>query len=575
MKLFGVGCLIVAGGWLLPIINSDAQSTNCVSPPLGLVSWWRGEGNGLDHEGINHGTVMGGGGFTTAKVRRGFLFGGGGDDYIALPPNMFPAPSFGSGNTPFSFEAWFQTTSGGVILGQQDQAPFDTTISGNVPALYVGTNGHLYAQMFWGADNPLESAGSMADGGFHHVAITYDGSTEVLYLDGVAIGSTSFSQEGYSDTYFYQLGTGWSDGWPATPGGWYPFNGLVDEPSLYARALSAAEVLALFNAGSSGKCAPPDGPALVHRYSFNEAADSELASDSVSGSHGLLLYASTDAPYTNGAPDGSGFTGTGRLTLRGTNGYVSLPPRIISWLSNATFEAWVTWNGPGTSVWQRVWDFGFNDHGTNASGVGTNYLIFSPSRGGTDLMGFEETIVNPFGSDSDPNSLILYGATKLPLGQPMYIAVTYDPLAGLSQIFINGTLVNSVSKPLNQMRHFTDYNNWLGRSQWTRDPFFNGQYDEFRVWDGILSSQDIAEHYAAGPDEQFVRVRPTLFLTRSGAEMIFTWQTNYTAGFRLQSVTNLAAGTWLDVTNAVTVTNAANQVKLQGTETGRFYRLKR
>ena len=47
-----------------------------------------------------------------------------------------------------------------------------------------------------------------------------------------------------------------ADGWPATPGGWYPFNGIVDEASLYARALTASEVTSLFQAGSAGKCAP-------------------------------------------------------------------------------------------------------------------------------------------------------------------------------------------------------------------------------------------------------------------------------------------------------------------------------
>jgi hypothetical protein len=552
-----------------------AQVTNCVSPPPGLISWWRGEGNGLDSEGINHGTVMGGGGFEVAMVGRGFLFSGSGDDYIGLPSNLFPMPASGLGNTPFSFEVWFKTTVGGVILGQQDQAPFNTTPAGNVPALYVGSNGYLYAQMFWGADTPLQSAGAVANGAFHHVVVTYNGATEVLYLDGLEAGSTSFSQEGYGDTYFYQLGTGWTDGWPATPGAWYPFTGDVDEPSLYARALSASEVASLFHAGAAGKCAPPGGPALVHRYSFNETAGSDIAADSVSGSHGTLLYASPTAPYTNGVSDGSGFTGNGRLRLQGTNGYLSFPPRLISWLSNATFEAWISWNGPANSVWQRAWDFGFSDRGTNASGLGTNYLIFSPARGGTELPGFEETIVNPFGTEPDPNSVILFGPNKMPVGQQMYIAVTYDPLNGSSQLFINGSLVSSISKPLNPMKNFTDYNNWLGRSQWTRDPFYNGEYDEFRIWDGILSPPEIASHFAAGPDQQFVRVRPYLFLAPAGTNVIVSWYTNYSTGFQLQSVPTLITTNWLSVTNPATVTNGVYQVTISATSAAAFYRLKR
>jgi hypothetical protein len=575
---FGVfsQCIVAAASF---VVSVHAQtSTNCVPPPFGLVSWWRAEGNGLDAQGINHGTIMGGGGFTNAMVGRGFVFSGSGDDYIALPPNMFPMPlSNEMGNAPFSFELWLKTTASGVVLGQQDQAPFNTALNGNVPAIYVGTNGLLYAQMFWGADNPLSSAGSVADGQFHHVAVTYDGVAEILYLDGVSIAAAAFSQQGYADSYFYQIGTGWSDGWPESPGGWFPFTGIVDEPSLYDRALSASEVAVIFHAGSAGKCAPPGGPALVHRYSFNEPADAQVARDSVSRSDGTLVFASTDAPYTNGTPDGSAFNGNGRLVLRGGNGFLSLPPRLISWLSNATFEAWVTWNGPSTSVWQRVWDFGYNDRGTNLAGIGTNYLIFCPSRGGTERMGFEETIVNPFGSDPDPNSLILFGPDKLAVGQQVYVAVTYDPLNSLSRLFINGSLVASTSKPLNAMNHFTDYNNYLGRSQWTRDPFFDGEYDEFRIWDGVLSAEDIASHYSAGPNEQFVRVRPYLFLNRAGPDVLLSWYTNFADGFQLQSATTPSASSpnWVNVTNAVTVTNASYQVRVPVGGGARFYRLRR
>src|SRR5436190_11240613 len=112
---------------------------------------------------------------------------------------------------------------------------------------HVGTNGHLYAEMFYnGAANPLQSPGVVANGSFHHVAVTYDGSTEVLYLDGAAIGSTAFTQQAYGTNYYYQLGTGWADGWTGTPEGWYPFNGIIDEASFYARALTASEVSSIF-----------------------------------------------------------------------------------------------------------------------------------------------------------------------------------------------------------------------------------------------------------------------------------------------------------------------------------------
>src|SRR5215467_4882657 len=147
MKLASIALFCLTGPTSLTL---HAQSPNCVPPPPGLISWWRGEGTGLDSWGNNHGTVMGGGIFTVAKVGRGFYFSGSGDDWVALPPDMFPMPTSGTANTPFSFEVWFSTTADGVILGQQDQEPFNTALGGNVAALYVGTNGLFYAEMFWG-----------------------------------------------------------------------------------------------------------------------------------------------------------------------------------------------------------------------------------------------------------------------------------------------------------------------------------------------------------------------------------------------------------------------------------------
>jgi len=564
----------VASAATLIWLSAASQSSSCIMPPPGIVSWWRGEGNGLDAVGINHGTVNGGGGFAPGKVGRAFSFSGSGDDFIGLPVNLFPMPGLDqNGNAPFSFEEWFKTTASGVMFGQQDQPPFEPA-SANVPALYVGSSGRLYAEFFWGATNALQTTNSVADGIFHHVAVTYNGTQEVLYLDGAVVGTQAFRQTGYANNYFYQIGTGWTDGWPDTAGGWFPFTGLIDEPAFYSRALTAAEVQGLFQAGSAGKCAPPDSPALVHRYSFNQSPGEQTVTDSISGSHGAIYYAASSSPWTNGTPDGSDFTGNGTLRLNGVSGYVDLPPRLVSWFSNATFEAWFKWYGPATSVWQRVWDFGSSDGGTNGAGNGTNYVIFTPALGGTELPGFEETTVDPFGSQIDPYALILPGPGKLSLSQEVYVAVTYDPGANIARLYLNGTLVSSTNKSMNPLIVMTDYNNWLGRSQWTRDPFFNGEYNEFRIWDGALTAQDIADHYASGPDQQFIRVRPYLWIQRATNDVLISWFTNYAEGFTLQRASS-PASSWSAVTNVPMMTNGNYYVTINPTNAAAFYRLAR
>ena len=84
------------------------------------------------------------------------------------------------GNGAFSFEAWFQTSqgSGGVILGQQDSAAYGTPQNGWSPAIYVGTDGNLYVEMFYsGTVNQTVSPVPVNDNQWHHVAVTYDGNT--------------------------------------------------------------------------------------------------------------------------------------------------------------------------------------------------------------------------------------------------------------------------------------------------------------------------------------------------------------------------------------------------------------
>src|SRR5207249_3082657 len=72
-------------------------------------------------------------------------------------------------------------------------------------------------------------------------------------------------------------------------------------------------------------------PALIHRYSFNEPNGARTVADSIGSANGAVL-------------GGAGFSGSGSLTLVGTNGYVNLPNGLISTLTNVTFETRVTWN---------------------------------------------------------------------------------------------------------------------------------------------------------------------------------------------------------------------------------------
>ncbi|MEK7413776.1 MAG: putative Ig domain-containing protein, partial [Planctomycetota bacterium] len=226
----------------------------CVEAPANLSSWWRGEGNALDTRNANNGTAQGSATFAAGKVGQAFSFDGT-NGYVALPDNFFPFPAAGTGTTPFTFETWFKTSTGGVIIGQQNTDPY-TIPTGYVPGLYVGVNGKLHAEMFMnvGGINPIISSASVNDGVFHHVAVVYDGTTETVYLDGNAAGSAAHTQQSFTGPYKYQFGAGYTNGWPNGNGGWFNFNGLIDEATLYGRALTLAEIQSIVTAGGLGKC---------------------------------------------------------------------------------------------------------------------------------------------------------------------------------------------------------------------------------------------------------------------------------------------------------------------------------
>ncbi|MHA2350643.1 MAG: ABC transporter substrate-binding protein [Candidatus Thorarchaeota archaeon] len=81
---------------------------------------------------------------------------------------------------------------------------------------------------------------------FHHVAATYDGSIMRLYMDGGVVAQRVIglpSAPGYGVEI-----SSWDES----------LNGLIDEVSIYNRALGDDEILSIFEAGSAGKTKPVD-----------------------------------------------------------------------------------------------------------------------------------------------------------------------------------------------------------------------------------------------------------------------------------------------------------------------------
>jgi hypothetical protein len=90
-------------------------------------------------------------------------------------------------------------------------------------------------------------------------------------------------------------------------------------------------------------------------------------------------------------------------------------------------------------------------------------------------------------------------------------------------------------------------NNYLGRSQWA-DPYFNGLIDEFRIYSVPLAASEIAATYALGPNQLLSTNSPGLSVVATPTSLTLSWPLA-SAGFTVQSRTNLVLGNWATVTS--------------------------
>jgi hypothetical protein len=464
-----LGALVLA---MFCVLTTGYAQSGIPVPP-GCIAWWPGDNNARDVEGGNAGALMGGATFTNqAEVGPGFLFNGS-SSYVQLPDNIFPYPTSGSGSQSFTFETWFQTSSNGVLVGQQDVAPFNNPNAGSAPGLYVGTDGKLYAQMFNGSSiNPLASTNSVNDGFFHHAAVTYDGTSMTLYLDGVLVGSQVLPQAGYSSDYKYQLGTGYTAGWPGGNNGWFTFTGIIDEPALYNRALSPAEIQTIYTAGTSGKSKPPGAsspPGLVAWWPGDGDAE-----DMIGGNNGIMQPGATLAPGRAGQAfdfDGNG----GRIQ-------VVTPSASLNLRGALTIDAWIM---PSTNAMS-------SEETIVRNGLNTDelYALYCSPQG---ALSFEWYDGSSFQEISSRTLLI-------PSNQWNYVTVTKTD-TNTVHLYLNG---REVAQGIATSPTSANPNTLcIGSSQPDHGgQDFQGLVDEVRIFNRTLSAGEIQTNYnnATGGD---------------------------------------------------------------------------
>lgn len=338
-------------------------------------------------------------------------------------------------------------------------------------------------------------------------------------------------------------------------------NGIVT-----AVALGTAEISANYQGKKASQTVQvvANLPAkLVHRYSFGETVGSTTVKDSAGTADGVVKG------------EGAAFDGAGKLTVPGgpssaadpPAGYVDLPNGIISVLTNVSFEAWITWDGPAVGGWQRIFDFGTSAGGEDIVDGNGGYLFLSPAGNANLRFAVRDPILG-----SEP--VVDTAGAPLPIGVEVYVAVSYNYDANESRVYSNAVSVASGPASV-ALRTINDVNNWLARSQWA-DGMFAGTFNEFRIWDGALTPENVAASLAAGPDTlPSVTPKPSLKALVQGQNLVLSWPGD-AAGYAPESSASLGPqAVWSAVPGTPTLADGKYTLNVVITTTNQFIRLKK
>ena len=375
-----------------------------------------------------------------------------------------------------------------------------------------------------GAEQIIDAPAAMPTNSWCHVAVSLDGIKGILYLNGNPVGTNNaltirpwqlLARNNY-------IGESQFTGDPF-------FNGRVESLRIFGRALSGAEIRDLAWAH----------PALAHRYSFN--SNTSNVWDSIGMAHGTLMG---NATITNNA-----------LKLTGASGgYVNLPGGLVSGSSAVTLEFWATFGVNGN--YSRVFDFG-NINGT----FGAQYVFFSPHTG----TGAQRTEISA-------GSTVTFDIPGTLDNRTLHVACIVDPANGYTAIFTNGILEKALANTLPALTGVSKSWSFIGRSLWSGDAYLNATIDEFRIYDGRLTPEEIATDYKFGPDALALPV--AIAQSNSPASLTLSWP-SWAVGFVAQSTTNLAANNWTTNGLAPALANDRWSLVISPTNTVNFYRLQR
>jgi hypothetical protein len=271
---------------------------------------------------------------------------------------------------------------------------------------------------------------------------------------------------------------------PIVLAGAYGTNNLSGMPTLTASSLTATSTPLQYTASASTGAVTlfpfykmhgqrytvywnvfggPALPPFVAHYRFNETSGTSAADATGNGKTATLAGGATWVAGQSG----------NAVNLSGTAQYVTVPAGILSGATAFTIATWVRLDA--IANWARLFDFG--------SGTSTGMFLTPRSSSGTARFA-----ITTSGSGGEQR---INAPAALPTGAWTHVAVTLA--GGVGILYVNRAEVARTSTmTLTPASLGSTTQNWIGRSQYSGDPYLDGAVDDFRIYSRALSASEIA-----------------------------------------------------------------------------------
>jgi hypothetical protein len=522
--------------------------------PPGLVSWWRAENDARDVMGANHATLGTGITFRAGKVGQAFSFDGTAAAEVKVLASETLNVGAGSG---FTIELWIKPTDAIYpLLEWNDGSRFGVNLwiaeqhgtTGRIGSLFANIVDTTSARHIISSPKTPSGEGLIRKDDWQHVAVTYDRASGIstLILNGAQVATANlgiFIPLTMGDLY---IGHRRGDAF---------YSGLIDEPTIYNRALTAKEIFSIYNADFVGKdftrpyfTSPSQLPDVVLGASYTQQLTTILGTPpigfSISAGAPPPGIALSSAGMMSGAP---GTAGTFAFTTRATDAAGLFREQLCSLqvfrtvMVPAGLTGW--WRAEGNALDSSA----SANHGTprNGAAFATGKVGQAFSLDGTDdfieipdspalrpisltleawavfdaTSGIRAIIIKPVGTGtSDSYGLWLQNGTlngavggsagmgpilstrfSLTPGRWYHLAYTFDDSTKEQALYVDGVQVaiGAASKSAG----YDTQSLLLGRDTENGAPnfFLKGRIDEAAIYNRALNPIEITSIYNAGP----------------------------------------------------------------------------